>query len=121
MHIRSIIAAVALVGAFAATPAGAQMASDEQDFQALGAALKADDSERSAAIETCVAQGIGDNPTGAAEFMGVPVEKAAKAWCLRMTSGIAEGKLTLADVQGLNQGNISPGAAKVLTTPVEGE
>lgn len=118
MQARSaVLATVFAVSAM--TAAWAQ--SDEEQFQALGAALRADDAERQAAIDTCITQGIGDNPTGAAQIMGVPVEKATRAWCMRMTNGIAKGELTLADVQGLNEGKVTPGAAKVLTTAQEGE
>jgi hypothetical protein len=53
--------------------------------------------------------------------MGVPVEKAAEAWCTRMTNGIANGLLTLADVMGLNDGTVTPAAQKVLTTLSEGK
>jgi hypothetical protein len=49
------------------------------------------------------------------------VEKAAEAWCTRMTNGIASGKLTLADVSGLNEGTITPAARAVLTTVSEGK
>ena len=120
MHIRSIAAAVVLLGALSAGPASAQ-SSDEQEFQAMAAALKADDTERRSAIDTCIAQGIGDDPAGAAEFMEVPVESAARAWCHRVTNGIAESRLTLADLQGLGSGNVSANAEAVLKTPVAGE
>lgn len=122
MRMRLIVAATMLFGLLPIGPAGAQqVAADEQEFQQLVAALKADDTERQSAIATCIEQGIGDNPTGAAEFMGVPVEKAAEAWCTRMTNGIASGKLTLADVSGLNEGTITPAARAVLTTVSEGK
>lgn len=109
---------------FSLAPAGAalaQVAADADEFQQLVAALQADDSERQTAIAVCIAQGIGDNPTGAAQFMGVPVAQAAEAWCTRMTNGIVSGKLTLADVNGLNEGSISPAAQAVLTTVSEGK
>jgi hypothetical protein len=122
MHMKTIVAATMLFGLMAAGPAGAQqLAADEQEFQRLAAALKADDAERQGAIAVCIEQGIGDNPTGAAKFMGVPVEKAAEAWCTRMTNGIANGKLTLADVTALNEGTVTPGAREVLTTTSEGK
>ncbi|MDN5926985.1 MAG: hypothetical protein L0I29_07930 [Hyphomicrobiales bacterium] len=119
---KSIVAATLLFGLLPVGPAGAQqIAADEQEFQELVAALKANDAERLSAISTCIGQGIGGNPTGAAKFMGVPVEKAAEAWCTRMTNGIADGKLTLADVNGLNEGTVTPGAQAVLTTMSEGK
>jgi hypothetical protein len=52
---------------------------------------------------TCIEQGIGDNPARTAQFRGVPVEKAAEAWCTRMTSG----KLTLVDVTALSEGTVN--------------
>src|SRR6185312_632194 len=111
-----------LFGLLPIGPAGAQqVAADEEEFQQLVAALKADDAERLSAITVCIEQGIGDNPTGAAKFMGVPVEKAAEAWCTRMTNGIANGRLTLADVSGLNDGTVTPAAREVLTTVSEGK
>lgn len=119
MQIRSIIATVLLLGILPAGSAWAQ--SDEENFQAMAAALKANDAERQSAIDTCIGQGIGENPAGAAAFMGVTVEKATSAWCHRITNGIAGGKLTLADLQGINAGNVSAQAAMVLTTPIEGE
>jgi hypothetical protein len=121
MQMKPIIAIIILSGLLAAGPAWAQIADNEQEFQQLVAALKADDAERQGAIEVCIAQGIGDNPEGAAQFMGVPVEKAAEAWCTRMTNGIANGLLTLADVMGLNDGTVTPAAQKVLTTLSEGK
>jgi hypothetical protein len=122
MRMRLIVAATMLLGLLPIGPAGAQqVAADEEEFQQLVAALKADDAERLSAITVCIEQGIGDNPTGAAKFMGVPVEKAAEAWCTRMTNGIAGGKLTLADVSGLNEGTVTPAARAVLTTVSEGK
>ncbi len=122
MSIKSIAAVFFVIGCLPpAGPAWAQIAGDEQGFQQLAAALKADDAERQSAIATCIEQGIGDNPAGAAQFMGVPVEKAAEAWCTRMTNGIANGLLTLADVTALNSGTVTPGAQKVLTTVSEGK
>ena len=120
MNIRSFAAAVALLTVLPAGQAWAQ-SSDDEDFQAMAAALKANDVERQSAIDTCIAQGIGENPAGAAEFMGVTVENAAKAWCMRTTNGIAEGRLTLADLQGLSSGNVSANAEAVLKTPTHGE
>jgi hypothetical protein len=120
MHMKSIVAATVLLGLLPVGAAGAQqVAADEEEFQQLAAALKANDTKRLSAISTCIGQGIGDNPTGAAKFMGVPVEKAAEAWCTRMTNGIANGKLTLADVNALNEGTITPNAQAVLTTVSE--
>lgn len=121
MSMKSIAAALVVFGCLPAGPAGAQIADSEQEFQQLAAALKADDAERRSAIATCIEQGIGDNPDGAAQFMGVAVEKAAEAWCTRMTNGIADGRLTLADVMALNDGTITPGAQTVLTTVSEGK
>jgi len=121
MRTTSIIATAMFLGLLPAGSALGQIAADEQEFQQLAAALKADEAERLSAISTCVAQGIGDNPAGAAGFMGVPVEKAAEAWCTRMTNGIANGKLTLADVNALNEGTVTPGAREVLTTVSEGK
>src|SRR5690606_518380 len=120
MQTKPIIAAVMLFGLLPGGPAWAQLADSEQEFRQLAAALKANDAERQSAITTCIEQGIGENPAGAAEFMGVPVEKAAEAWCTRMTNGIADGKLTLADVNALNEGTVSPAARAVLTTVSEG-
>lgn len=121
MRMKAIVAGVMFFGFLPISPALAQMAADEQEFQQMAAALKADDAERLSAISTCIEQGIGDNPAGAAEFMGVPVEKAAEAWCTRMTNGIANSLLTLADVMGLNEGTVTPAAQKVLTTSSEGK
>lgn len=122
MRMKLIVAATTLFGLLPVGPAGAQqVAADEQEFQQLVAALKANDAERLSAIAVCIEQGIGDNPTGAAQFMGVPVEQAAEAWCTRMTNGIANGQLNLADVSGLNEGTISPAAQAVLTTVSEGK
>ena len=122
MHMKLIVVATVLLGLLPVAPAGAQqLAADEQEFQQLAAALKADDAERQGAIAVCIEQGIGDNPAGAAKFMGVPVEKAAEAWCTRMTNGIANGKLTLADVTALNEGTVTPRAREVLTTTSEGK
>lgn len=122
MPVRSIIAATMLLGLLPVGQAGAQqVAADEEEFQQLAAALKADDAERLSAISVCIQQGIGENPAGAAQFMGVPVEQAAEAWCTRMTNGIANGKLTLADVNALNEGTVTPGAQAVLTTVSEGK
>jgi hypothetical protein len=114
MKINVIIASVALLGILPIHAASAQ--SDEEQFQAMVAYLQAHDAERVTAIATCIAQGIGDNPTGAAKVMGVPVEEAATAWCTRTTNGIAYGKLTLADMQAVNEGNVTPNMLKVLTT-----
>jgi hypothetical protein len=117
MSKKSIAAGLVVFGCLSAGPTWAQIAADEQEFQQMAAALKADDAERQSAIATCIKQGIGDNPAGAAQFMGVPVEKAAEAWCTRMTNGIANGLLSLADVMGLNEGTVTPAAQKVLTSP----
>lgn len=116
MKSKTMVAALILAGLPPVGSVWAQLADNEAEFQKLAAALKADDTERRSAIATCIEQGIGDNPEGAAQFMGVAVEKAAEAWCTRMTNGIADGLLTLADVTGLNEGTITPAAQKVLTT-----
>jgi hypothetical protein len=122
MHMKAFFAATMFFGLLPVGPAAAQqVAADEEEYRQLVAALKADDAERQGAIAVCIEQGIGDNPTGAAKFMGVPVEKAAEAWCTRMTNGIANGLLTLADVNGLNEGTVTPAAQKVLTTVSEGK
>jgi hypothetical protein len=98
-----------------------QVASSEQEFREVAAALRANDAERQSAIVTCITQGIGENPAGAAQFMGVPVEKATEAWCARMTNGIADGKLTLDDVNALNKGLVTPRAREVLMTASHGK
>lgn len=121
MRMKSIVTVIMLPGLLAACPVWAQIADSEHEFQQLAAALKADDAERQGAIDVCIGQGIGDNPENAAQFMGVPVEKAAEAWCTRMTNGIANRLLTLADVMGLNDGTVTPAAQKVLTTVSEGK
>lgn len=121
MKTRSSIVAIALMSGLAASPGRAQIASNEQEFQQIAAALKANDAERQSAIVTCIRQGIGENPTGAARFMGVPVEKAAEAWCTRITNGIANGKLTLADVNALGSGTITPRAQQVMTAASDGK
>lgn len=116
-----IVVATVLLSLFPVNLAWSQTASDEHEFQQLAAALKANDVERQAAITTCIKQGIGDNPAAAAKFMGVPVDRAAEAWCTRMTNGIANSKLTLADVTALNKGAVTPGAREILTTTSEGK
>lgn len=121
MTLKSIAAAIVFVGLLAASPGRAQIADNEQDFQKLAAALKANDAERQSAITTCVRQGIGDSPAGAAKFMGVPVDRAAEAWCTRMTNGIANGKLTLGDIKALNEGAVTPRARDVLTVVSDGK
>ncbi len=121
MKTKSIAAALILLNLLPVRPAWAQLADNEQEFQQVAAALKANDAERQSAIATCIKQGIGDNPADAAQFMSVPVEKAAEAWCTRMTNGIANGLLTLADVTALNEGTITSGARKVLMTISEGK
>lgn len=121
MRMKSTVAASLLLSLLPVSPASAQLASSEQEFQQMVAALKADDAERQGAIATCIAQGIGDNPAGAAKFMGVPVERAAESWCTRVTNGIANGLLTLTDVTGLGEGTVTPHAQKVLTTVSEGK
>jgi hypothetical protein len=121
MQKKSVIAALMFVGLLLLDQARAQIAANEQEFQQLSAALKANGSERRSAIATCIKQGIGENPTGAADFMGVPVAQAAEAWCIRVTNGIADGKLKLSDVLGLGKGDVSAAAREVLTTASEGK
>jgi hypothetical protein len=121
MQVKSIVTATVLLVLLPVAPVWAQIAADEQEFQKLAAALKADDTERQSAITTCIKQGIGDNPAAAAKFMGVPVDRATEAWCTRMTNGIANGKLTLADVRALNEGTVTPSAREVLITVSEGK
>jgi hypothetical protein len=118
---KSTIVAAILIGTWLAGSASAQLAGNEKEFREMAAALKANDTERRSAIATCIKQGIGENPAGAAQFMGVPMEKAAEAWCTRMTNGIADGRLGFADVNGLNTGAITPTARAVLTTTSEGK
>ena len=119
MKTKSMAAAFILLNLLPASPAWAQLGDNEQEFQQIAAALKANDTERQSAIATCIEQGIGDNPGGVAQFMGVPVEKAVEAWCTRVTNGIANGKLTLADITALNEGTVTPSVHKVLTTVAE--
>ncbi|MGB3864162.1 MAG: hypothetical protein WBA29_00825 [Xanthobacteraceae bacterium] len=121
MQVKSLFIALVLLGFLPEGPASAQIAGSEQELQQLAAALKANDAERQSAIATCIKQGIGENPAGAAQFMGVPVEKAAEAWCTRLTNGIANGKLTLNDIKGLNEGTVTPGARGVLTAVSDGK
>lgn len=117
---RSIAVVVTLLGLSASGLASAQIAADEQEFRQMAAALKANDAERQSAIETCIQQGVGEDPAGVARLMGVPVEQAWEAWCTRITNGIADGRLTLADVDALNEGTVTPGAQAVLTRGSEG-
>jgi hypothetical protein len=122
MKTKNLVAAAVLAGFLPLGPAMAQqLAGSEEEFRQLASALKADDTERRSAIATCIEQGIGDNPEGAAQFMGVAVENAAEAWCTRMTNGIASGQLSLADINGLSEGTVTPNAQKVLTTISEGK
>lgn len=121
MKSKTTVVAAIWIGFLAAGTGQAQEVNNEQDFQQLSAALKANDAERRSAIATCISQGIGPNPTGLAEFMGVPVERATEAWCTRMTNGIANGELTLADLNSLNSGNATPNAKAVLTRESEGK
>jgi hypothetical protein len=116
MQTKTIVTVTVLLGLFPLAPVWAQIAANEQEFQQLAAALEANDAERQAAITTCIKQGIGDHPAAAAKFMAVPVDRAAEAWCTRMTNGIANSKLTLADVTALNEGTVTPGAREVLMT-----
>jgi hypothetical protein len=123
MHRKSLAAALVLFGFLPAGPASAQLADNEEEFQQMVAALKADDAERQGAIDICIEQGVNSNPEPAriARFMGVPVAQAWEAWCTRTTNGIANGKLMLADVNALNEGTFTPAAQDVLTTVSEGK
>lgn len=123
MNMKSMIATAIVAGLLPAGPASAQLADNEEEFQQLVAALKADDAERQGAIAVCIEQGVNANPepAGIAGFMGVPVEQAWDAWCTRTTNGIANGKLTLADVNALNEGTFTPAAKDVLTTVSDGK
>lgn len=122
VRMKTTIVAIMILGLQQAVPARAQLADDEEEFRQMAAALRADDAERRSAISTCIEQGTGSNPSpaGMAQFMGVPLEKAWETWCTRMTNGIADGRLTLADVGGLNEGTVTPAAHEVLTSPSEG-
>jgi len=53
--------------------------------------------------------------------MRVPVEQAAEAWRTRITNGVTNGRLTLPDVNGLNEGTVTPSAQAVLTTVSDGK
>ncbi|CAM5223262.1 hypothetical protein CDEF62S_00057 [Castellaniella defragrans] len=121
MTSKAIVVAAVWIGFLAAGTSQAQEVSNEQEFQQMSAALKANDAERQSAIATCISQGIGPDPAGAAGFMGVPVERATEAWCTRMTNGIANGALTLADLKALNEGTVTSRAQAVLTTASEGK
>lgn len=117
MKMKSMIVTAVLAGLLPTGSASAQLAADEEEFRQMVTALKADDAERRSAIATCIEQGSAANPepAGIAQFMGVPVETAWEAWCTRTTNGIADGKLSLADVNALNEGTVTPAAEAVLT------
>jgi hypothetical protein len=104
-------------------PAGAAWAqsSDEEDFQAMAAYLKANDAERQTAIDTCLAQGAGQDFANLAPIMEVSAENSVRAWCFRTVNGIADGKLTLADMQGINGGTLFENVRAVKKMPVAGE
>lgn len=118
MRMKLTIVAIVVLVLQQAIPARAQLASNEQEFQQMAAALKADDAERQSAITTCIEQGVSANPepAGIAQLLGVAAEQAWEVWCTRMTNGIADGKLTLADLNALNDGTVTPNAQDVLTT-----
>lgn len=120
MNLKTFIATAALV---AFLPAGATWAqsSDEDDFKAMVDYLKANDGERQAAIDSCLVQGAGREMANLAPIMEVPAENSVRAWCLRITNGLADGKLTLTDMQGIDQGKLSENVRAVMNTPVEGE
>jgi len=114
---RSVICIVAAFGAWA-TPLQAQtLPSSEQQFQDMVTFLKNNDAERKSAIASCIAQGIGDNPSAVAKVMDVPVADAATAWCTRTVNGLVNGTLSLTDLNAMNSGTITPGIMKALKTP----
>jgi hypothetical protein len=106
MNMKSFVAAGVLLTALPAGVAWAQ-SSDEDDFKTMAAYLKANDSERQAAIESCIVQGTGRELANLAPIMEVSTENSVRAWCFRITNGIADGKLTLADMLSINEGTIS--------------
>jgi hypothetical protein len=109
------IAAALVIGA---TAAHAQtLPTTEAQFQEMVAFLKSNDAERNNAIASCTAAGVGDNPTALAAFMNVPVDKAAATWCLRTVNGLANGALSFADLDAMNNGKITPAIRKAIKTP----
>ena len=114
---------IAAAAALVVLPGGAAWAqsSDEDDFRALATYLKANDAERRAAIDSCIAEGAESELANLASIMEVAAEDSVRAWCFRITNGIADGKLTLADLQGLDEGTLSDNARTVMKTPVAGE
>lgn len=120
MDMRTLIATGLLLSILPAGTTWAQ-SSGEEDFTAMVAYLKANDAERQAAIDTCTAQGAGREMANLAPIMEVTAENSVRTWCLRITNGLADGKLTLADMQGIEQGSLSENVRLVMKTPVEGE
>jgi len=121
MRLAPLLATTPLLVVFSLASAAAEQGASEEQFEAMAATLRARDSERLSTIATCIELGVGSDPSGIAEFLGVPVEKAARAWCVRMTEGIANGKLHLVDINGLQEGTVTPAARSVMTTVSEGE
>jgi hypothetical protein len=112
-----VICIIAAFGA-CATPIHAQtLPSSERQFQEMVTFLKNNDSERKSAISSCIGQGIGSNPSAIAKVMDVPVADAATAWCTRTVNGLVNGTLSLADLNAMNSGTITPGIMKALKTP----
>lgn len=120
MNMKPILVAVAFI---AALPAGVTWAqsSDEEDFQAMVTYLKTNDAERQNAIDTCITQGAGQDFANLAPIMEVPAENSVRAWCFRTTNGIADGKFTLVDMQGITEGKLSENVRAVIKMPVAGE
>jgi hypothetical protein len=103
---------------FGATATHAQtLPSSEQQFQDMVAFLRSHDNERKDAIASCIKAGIGADPSAVAKVMEVPVADAATAWCTRTVTGLVNGTLSLADLNVMNSGSITPGILKALRTP----
>jgi hypothetical protein len=113
----SVICIIAAFGACAAPVQAQSLPSSEQQFQEMVTILKNNAAERNSAISSCTAQGIGSNPSAVAKVMDVPVADAAAAWCTRTINGLVNGTLSLADLNAMNSGTITPGIMKALKTP----
>lgn len=109
------IAAALVIGTGAAH--AQTLPSGEQQFKDMVTFLRNNDSERKDAIASCIQKGIGDDPSAVAKVMEVPVADAATAWCTRTVNGLVNGMLSLADLNAMNSGTITPGILKVLKTP----
>jgi hypothetical protein len=109
------IAAALVIGAGVAH--AQTLPSSEQQFKNMVTVLRNNDNERKDAIASCIQKGIGYNPRAVAEFMEVPVADAATAWCTRTVTGLVNGTLSLADLDAMNSGTITPGIRKALKTP----